>query len=61
MEVQTINTATGSASSNSNKNTLKQPLTTANKALLLKSMDSNKRTDLKDLTSRLLDTLDNNR
>ena len=61
MEGQNINTATGSASSNSNKKNLKQPLTTANKARLLKSTDSNKRSDLSDLKNRLLDTLENNK
>ena len=61
MEVQNINHATGSASSNSKKTKIKQPLTTANTALLLKSTDSNKRSDLNDLKSRLLDTLDNNK
>ena len=61
MEGQNINTATGSASSNSNNKKLKQPLTTANKARLLKSTDSNKRSDLNDLKNRLLDTLENNK
>ena len=46
MEVQHINTATGSASSNSNTKHLKHPLTTANNALLLKSTEYNKRSDL---------------
>ena len=39
MKFQNINTATGSASSNSNTKKLKQPSTPANKALLLKSTE----------------------
>ena len=46
MEVQHINTAIGSASSNSNTTNLKQSLSTANKALSLKSTDSKTRRDL---------------
>ena len=61
MEVQHINTATGSASSNSNTKHLKHPLTTANNALLLKSTEYNKRSDLNDVKTRLLDTLENNK
>jgi hypothetical protein len=58
MEVQNIDYATGSASSNSK---IKQPLSTANQARLLKSTDSNKLSTLKDLKNLLLDSLEHNK